>query len=118
MLLGASSAAIDESADLRAVMGEADAGTPHGDVLADFAEAAWRRDDTLGAAREAVRDALGEAGLVEAAATVAIFRSLNIAADTSGIPLDADFAGPGLEAAAELGFNRFPTAANTPGAAR
>ena len=115
MLLGASSAAVDERPDLRAVMGGVDAGVTHATVLSEFAEAAWRRGDSLESARERLRDAVGDAGLASAAATVAIFRSLNIAADTSGIPLDDDFADRIRPTVLELGLDHFSTAANTPG---
>lgn len=117
MLLGLSSGAIDEAADINAVVGRS-AGDPRiaaAGELSAFAEAAWRRDETLDAAREALRSVVGDAGVVEAARTVAIFRSLNIAADASGIPLDDDWRGFANEFVGELGLDQFPTAANTPG---
>ena len=115
MLLGLSSDAVDTDADLRSVVGEADAGVPHADVLSAFAEAAWRRDESLAAARDALRSRLGDPATVEAAQTVAIFRALNIAADSSGIPLDESWRGIAGEFVGDLGLDRFPTAANTPG---
>jgi len=115
MLLGLSSNAIETEADLAAVTGQADAGVSHADLLSEFAEAAWRRDDSLAPAREALRSAMGDDAVVEAAQTVAIFRSLNIAADSSGIPLDESWRGLAAEFVSELGLDQFPTAANTPG---
>lgn len=115
MLLGLSSAAVDTDADLQAVVGAADAGVPHADLLSTFAEAAWRRDDALAAARDALRAAVGDDGVVEAAQTVAIFRSLNIAADSSGIPLDESWREMAADFVGDLGLDQFPTAANTPG---
>lgn len=115
MLLGLSSDAIDTEADLAAVMGEADAGVAHAALLSAFAEAAWRRDETLDPARNELRSALGDDAVVEAAQTVAIFRSLNIAADSSGIPLDESWRGYAAEFVGDLGLDKFPTAANTPG---
>jgi len=115
MLLGLSSDALDTEADLAAVTGKADAGVPHADLLSTFAEAAWRRDHTLSAARTALLDALGPDAVVEAAQTVAIFRSLNIAADTSGIPLDESWRGFADDFVSDLGLDQFRTAANTPG---
>lgn len=115
MLLGLSSDAIDESADIHAVVGDGDGAVAAGAELSAFAEAAWRRDEGLAPAREAVRAALGDAAMVEAAQTVAIFRSLNIAADASGIPLDEDWRGVAVDFVGDLGLDRFPTAANTPG---
>lgn len=115
MLLGLSSSALDAEADLQSVVGDADAGVPHADVLSAFAEAAWRRDDSLAPARDALRAAVGDDGVVEAAQTVAVFRSLNIAADTSGIPLDESWRGLAADFVSDLGLDQFPTAANTPG---
>jgi hypothetical protein len=63
----------------------------------------------------ALREAVGDAAVVEAAQTVAIFRSLNIAADTSGIPLDEGWRGFAGDFVADLGLDRFRSAANTPG---
>jgi hypothetical protein len=115
MLLGLSSDAADTEANLHAVVGEADAGVAHASLLSAFAEAAWRRDHTLPSARVALREAVGDAAVVEAAQTVAIFRSLNIAADTSGIPLDEGWRGLAGDFVADLGLDRFRSAANTPG---
>jgi hypothetical protein len=115
MLLGLSSDAVDVEADLHAVTGSADAGVPHAGVLSQFAEAAWRRDESLEAARAAVVQLVGEAGLVEAAQTVAIFRSLNIAADSSGIPLDQSWEDLARGFVTELGLDQYPTASNSPG---
>lgn len=117
MLLGLSSGAIHEVADINMVVGETerDPGVEGAAELSAFAEAAWRRDASLAAAREALRSVVGDAGVVEAAQTVAIFRSLNIAADASGIPLDEDWRGFATEFVGELGLDQFPTAANTPG---
>lgn len=119
MLLGLSSGAIDEAADIHAITADAgtgpDAGVSAGPELLAFAEAAWRLDDTLAPAREALRAEVGDAGVSEAARTVAIFRSLNIAADSSGIPLDDDWREVAADFVGDLGLDRYPTAANTPG---
>lgn len=115
MLLGLSSNALDTEADLQSVVGAADAGVPHADLLSAFAEAAWRRDESLDAARATLRSALGDAAMVEAAQTVAVFRSLNIAADSSGIPLDESWREFAAGFVDDLGLDQFRTAANTPG---
>jgi len=86
----------------------------HGPELAAFAEASWRRDDTLADARETLRHGVGDDGVTEAALTVAIFRSLNLGADASGIPLDESFAGATRRFAGELGIDQFATAQNSP----
>jgi len=115
MLLGLSSNAVDVDADLQAVVGRADAGVPHAELLSTFAEAAWRLDDSLGPVRDALREVLGDPATIEAAQTVAIFRSLNIAADSSGIPLDESWRGLAAEFVDDLALDQFPSAANTPG---
>ena len=115
MLLGLSSGAIDAEVELGAVTGIAEAPIPSGAELSAYAEAAWRRDESLDSCRAALLAAVGSEALVEAAQTVAIFRSLNIAADSSGIPLDEDWRGFAGEFIEELGLDSYSTAANTPG---
>ncbi len=115
MLLGLSSEAVGADLDLGSVNGTAVAAVAHGRLLSEFAEAAWRRDESLDGARTRLRDAVGDAGLMAAAQTAAIFRSLNIAADSSGIPLDESFRAQTHDFVTALSFDRFATAANTPG---
>ena len=115
MLLGASSDAVDSAAHLASAVDGSDAGVPHSAELTAFAEAAWKRDDSLPPARDVLRNVVGDDGLVEAAVTVAVFRSLNIAADASGIPLDEEFASTARGFVDQLGLRAFPTAANSPG---
>jgi hypothetical protein len=62
-------------------------GIPHLAALVDFVEAVMARDDVHAAkAREALRKALGEAGLVDAAAVVGAFHGFVRIADAIGIP--------------------------------
>lgn len=64
-----------------------DSAIPHSPALADFAEAIVLRDPVRTAAqREALREALGAAGLVDAAATAAAFHGFVRLADAIGIP--------------------------------
>ncbi len=114
MLLGASSDAVDSEAHLASAMDGSDAGVPYSAELTAFAEAVWRRDDSLPPARDALREVVGDAGLVEAAITAAVFRSLNIGADASGIPLDDEYASIAVGFVDELGLREFSTAANSP----
>ncbi len=114
MLLGASSDAVDTRPNLTAAVDGSDAGVPHSQELTDFAEAVWRRDDSLDPARASLDAAVGSEGVVEAALTVAVFRSLNIGADASGIPLDDFFASVAEGFVDDLGLRAFPTAANSP----
>lgn len=115
MLLGLSSEAAGVEVDLASVNGNVGAAVSYGAELSAFAEAAWRRDETLDGARSQLLAAVGEAALIEAAQTAAIFRSLNIAADSSGIALDENWRDQARDFVAELSFDRFATAANTPG---
>ena len=67
-----------------------DGGVEHGEVLAAFVEAVLGRDEAaLAAARERVRRAVGDAGFVDACATVASFNAVVKLADGTGIPLEA-----------------------------
>lgn len=60
---------------------------PHVAALVEFAEAVVARDEARTAkAREVLRKALGEAGLVDAAATVGAFHGFVRIADATGIP--------------------------------
>lgn len=62
---------------------------PHGATLMRFVEAALGDDAAqLAAARSAVRGALGEAAVVDLAATVASFNAVVKVADGTGIPLE------------------------------
>ncbi len=115
MLLGASSAASDLEVETAAVMGSGeDTLVAHGAELLAFTEAAHRLDDTLPVARNALAATVGTDGMVDAAVTAAIFRSLNIAADSSGIRVDDIWEEAAKQLAADIGTDRFPTAANSP----
>jgi hypothetical protein len=60
---------------------------PHLAALVEFAEAVVARDEARSAAsRETLRAALGEGGLVDAAATVGAFHGFVRIADAIGIP--------------------------------
>jgi hypothetical protein len=57
--------------------------------LTAFVEAVLGDDDAvLAAARRAVRDAIGDAGFVDACATIASFNAVVKLADGTGIPLE------------------------------
>lgn len=83
---------------------------PDAQVLIAFAQAVVQRDDDRAAvAREALLRSCGEAGLVDAAATVAAFHGFVRVADTIGIPHFSP--GPGADLAAlrqEAGIEAFP----------
>ncbi len=102
--------------------GDGDAGIPHGQLLGSFSERANRlvsapaADDEhehLASQRVQLRTAFGIAGLVEAAATVAIFNGLVRAADGTGIQLDERVFAVSSEFRDRLGVDDYAGAANT-----
>ena len=90
-------------------------GVAHAEILLDFAEAAVAGDDqTLATARSQLLEALGPEALVDAAAVVGNFQRMVRIADATGIPLDAPMQLLTEDLRAELGLDRFGSAANTP----
>ena len=116
MFLSSSSKAINSELDVTdAVIGSgADSGVPNAEMLIAFTESANRLDDNLPNIREALVKEIGEEGMVDAAITVSIFRSLNIAADSSGIRVDDDWVDSAAELANQSYANEFSTAKNSP----
>ncbi len=116
MFLSSSSKAIDSELDITdAVVGSgADSGVPNAEMLIAFTESANRLDDNLPDIREALVKEIGEGGMVDAAITVSIFRSLNVAADSSGIRVDDDWVDSAAELANQSYANEFSTARNSP----
>ena len=90
-----------------------DAGVPHGALLLGFATAAQRDSRDLAAACEALRVAVGEDGLLEAAATVSVFNGLVRVADGTGVRLDDGVVAYTQDFRERLGIDRFGGAANT-----
>lgn len=86
-----------------------DAAIPHAPALAAFAEAVVARDWTRAAAlRHDLRAALGDAGLVDAAAIVAAFHGFVRVADAVGIPYTTAAMGQDVpELREEAGINDF-----------
>ena len=69
--------------------GAGDGGVPHGQALLAFVDAAMERDpDMTGPTRAALTEAIGEAGVVDAAAVTAMFQLNTRAADVAGVPLE------------------------------
>jgi hypothetical protein len=90
-LLRESSTAVGSSYDLTAIVGDgrADGGVPHGVVLVAFVDAVLGGLDTgLAEVRDNVRSAVGDAGFVDACATIASFNAVVKLADGTGIPLE------------------------------
>lgn len=102
--------------DIQAVTREgATSGVPHGDVLTAFAEASVRGDEpALARAREALRDAMGPAAVVDAAGVIGNFQRMVRIADGTGIPLDRPVAVFSADLRQELGIDEFGAAGNTP----
>ncbi|MCP5029280.1 MAG: hypothetical protein GY929_23650 [Actinomycetia bacterium] len=88
-------------------------GVPHGDLLVSFARAAVTGQG-LDSARRQLRQAVGDEGCVEAAATASAFEGLNRIADGTGIELDLGLDAASRELRAEMGLEQFAGAANTP----
>jgi hypothetical protein len=69
--------------------GDADGGVPNGIVLVELVDAVLGgKDVRLPAIRSAVRSAVGDAGFVDACATIASFNAVVKIADGTGIPLE------------------------------
>ena len=120
MLLGASGEKAGLEVDLEMVVDRnstGDAGVPDGAELLAFASAANRRHEALPAARAALEAVVGPEGLLEAAATVAIFNGLVRVADGTGIQLDPSMMTSTTETREALGIDAFGGAANSVGAA-
>ena len=83
-------------------------GVPHGAFLVDFAEAVLGDDEErLSRARTALRETLGNAALVDAAAVVAFFNAIDRIADATGIPLDPERVPQTADFRATLGLDTF-----------
>jgi hypothetical protein len=82
---------------------------PHAAALVEFAEAVCLRDwPRTAKAREKLRSALGEAGMVDAAAIVAAFHGFVRIADATGIPYTTASGGKDLpELRERAGVNAF-----------
>lgn len=105
------------SPDLRAVT-TGDSAAPdvaHAGALLAFAEAIVGDDDeALASARAQLLEAAGPEALVDAAAVASNFMRMVRIADSTGISLDGAMDVMSQELRAELGIDRFGSAANTP----
>jgi len=78
---------------------------PHGTELLALTDAVVLCDfDTLDTCREAVRTALGDAGLADVAATIGSYSAIVKVADATGIELDDDTAEMTADMRADLGL--------------
>ena len=92
-----------------------DTGVPHGVALLRFATAAQTESDDLDDARAGLMAAVGENGVLEAAATVAVFNGLVRVADGTGIQLDDGVLADSADYRDRLGVNTYGGAANSEG---
>ena len=117
MLLRESGKKLELALNLRGVVDRSeDVGVPNEASLVAFADAAWGTDESaLAAPRAAVLEALGPSGLVESAATAAMFSTVDRIANAIGIPLDDMAIGATTDFREVLGVNAFGSARNTLG---
>ena len=88
--------------------GSGPAGVPHAGLLLRFADAALSFDATrIAPLREAVRAALGEEAMLDAAAVVAGFNGITRIADATGIPMEEQKAAETAEWRGRLGIDGF-----------
>jgi hypothetical protein len=116
MLLRASGELQGQRFDLRGVTEGASApcGVPGAEALLAFCDAAHAGDEAaLAAARARVERELGSAAVVDAAAVIGNFQRMVRIADGAGIPLDEPLAFVTSSLRADLGIDRFASAANT-----
>ena len=77
-----------------------------------FADAAVARSRAVSESRDRVQKALGDAGVVDAAAIIANFQRMVRIADGTGIPLDAPVDLLSADIRHELGINEFASASD------
>jgi hypothetical protein len=88
--------------------GDSGSDVPHGGALLAFAGAVLGRDEAaLARARGAVRSAVGDAGLSDAAAVIGGFDGITRIADAAGIPLEPEKAEQTADFFATLDIGRF-----------
>lgn len=113
MLLRVSGQVSGEDVDLSLVTGQGlgDGGVAHGQSLVAFVEAVMGDDDAVLASRRAqLAKEIGDEGLVDTAAVIAIFNYYDRVADATGIPLDQMLDSPTEGLRSELGIDGFKSA--------
>ena len=110
VLLRASGEETGEAYDLSAIHGDGSdgGGVAAGVELLAFADALLGSDDAaLTRARENLRQAVGDEGLVDAAGVAATFNAIDRIADATGIPLEEAKAKISADFRAELGIDAY-----------
>ncbi|MBM16759.1 MAG: hypothetical protein V1248_08955 [Acidimicrobiales bacterium] len=118
MLLRESSDALDQVVDLTGTIGGdvrhgAGPGVSHDGLLVAYAEAAHDSPEAARLLDGQMLEAVGPGGLVDAAATVAVFNGLVRSADATGIPLDEYVMVRTVDEREALGLNEFSGSANS-----
>ena len=85
----------------------------HDGLLAAYAEAAHDSPEAARLLDSQMLEAVGPGGLVDAAATVAVFNGLVRSADATGIPLDEYVMARTVDEREALGLNEFSGSANS-----
>jgi hypothetical protein len=109
-MLRASSEHNGDEIDIAALTGTAvgDSGIAHGDKLVAFAEAVIGDGaKNIKPARAAVKAALGDAALVDAAGIIGMFNGLDRVADATGAPLEDWKAADTADMRAAIGIDSF-----------
>lgn len=115
-LLRASSEAIGLEVDIDVAVdpgSEAPTGIPGGRQLLAFASAAQYPGPDVADARRQLEAVVGTDGMLEAAATVAVFNGLVRVADGTGIQLDAGVLQDSADYRERLGINKYGGAASS-----
>ena len=114
MLLRASGQHFGIDYDLQSIHGAQEDRIPHASELLAFADAYCTDDpDALDAARAELREAVGDAALVDAAGIVSIFDAVVRIADSTGTPLEDYKVEIPKDLRQNLGINDFPSARTT-----
>jgi hypothetical protein len=90
-----------------------DVGVPHSSELLTFTNAVQIGEPDLTTARTRLTRSVGDIGVLEAAATIAVFNGLVRVADGTGIQLDDGVLAVSAQDRAQLGIDRFAGHANT-----
>ena len=89
---------------------EEEIGVPYGNELIAYADAVVARSPDVVTTRDAVQQALGNAGVVGAAAVIASFQRMVRIADGIGINIDQGLELASADFREEIGINRFASA--------
>lgn len=110
-LLRASGQHSGETYDFAALTSGSDGGVPHGALLSAFGEAVIGDDaERTARAAAAIKDAMGDAALVDAAGVAGLFNAIDRVADSTGAPLEDWKAADTEDLRAEIGINDFAKA--------